>query len=207
MQGIFYSANEGIFSLRKTRYNDIPMKSIDQHKRRTKTQEGSYSSNKLTIKTIPILNSQNKSEVSYSKLQKLSEYTPSSLCITPEKKRISIKLSGENSLLPDLEPNVRFPNLKKSKLKNPKNTSELLELKSFRKFDKNSGQLNMCTVGTNTSNESIQGIEDPRKKIYIGKGYRKRLIQILDVFPVNSTPKLDNFHKNIKISRLKPKIQ
>lgn len=207
MQGIFNCAKEGIFSLRKTRYNKILIKSSDQHKRLINTQDRSYSSNKLTLKNTNILSSQHKSEVSYSKLQKLSEYSPENLCITPEKKRIFKKISGESTFLPDLEPNFKLPNLKKPKLKNPKNTSELLELKSFRKFDKNSNQLNMCTVGTNTSNESIHGIEDPSKKIYIGKGYKKRLIQILDVFPVNSTPKLDNFHKNIKISRLKPKVQ
>lgn len=221
MQGLFNCANDGIFSLKKPRYTHFALKTSEKQKKLITTRERSHSSNKLTLKNLSILSSQNNSESSYRHIEKLSiinnERHPTAnieklsmankekLCISPERKQIFWKLAGESITPFDPVPNIKLPKIKKPKKKSPQNTSELLELKSFRKTDKSLNQNKMCNVGTNTSNESLNDTDDVNKKIYIGKGYRKRLIQILDVFPVNSTPRLENIHKNIKISRLKPR--
>lgn len=213
MQGLFNCANDGIFSLKKPRYNHFPLKTAEKQKRIINARERSQSSNKLKIKNLSIISSQNNSEASYRNIEKLSilnsENLPNrdNLCISPERKQIFWKLAGESNSVFEPVPSVKLPKIKKVKKKRSQNTSELLELKSFRKTDKNLDQHKMCTVGTNTSKESLNDTEDVNKKVYIGKGYRKRLIQILDVFPVNSTPRIENIHKNIKISRIKPRHQ
>ena len=109
--------------------------------------------------------------------------------------------NNEKSQTP--KPCIKLPILRK--LCGVKNTSELLEIKSFRKYNQIEKKPAMCNAATNTSNDE----ENYRQNSKIDfdnkiKAKGKKYL-ILDAFPVSNEKRLVDFGKDLRIKQIRTK--
>lgn len=101
------------------------------------------------------------------------------------------------------KPCVKLPILRK--FCGVKNTSELLEIKSFRKYAKIENKPAMCNAATNTSNDE-EIFRDNSKIDFDNKLKAKgKKYLILDAFPVSNEKRLVDFGKDLRIKQIRTK--
>jgi hypothetical protein len=122
--------------------------------------------------------------------------------ISPIRKPSLSITSNEKSLTP--KPYFKLPVLRKPY--SNKNTSELLEIKSFRKYLTNQQRPVMCNAATNTSNDGDMIRENSKIDLACkGKAKNKKTITILDPFPAAGEKRLVDIKNELRIKQLRTK--
>lgn len=169
---------------------------LTQIKQRSKSSQRLFSlkPENITIKVKVINDKDNKSE-------EFLVSNTNKTGLSPIRKASILSPNNEKSKTP--KPSIKLPILRKPC--GIKNTSELLEIKSFRNYSKLDKKPAMCNVATNTSDDDEPHIENFKIDLESKIKAKGKKILILDAFPVSHKKRIVDIRKDLRIKKIRTK--